>query len=125
MEVVLLARITLNRIGSAGAGGGFSSHRQGKFSSEVPNAELSTLRDLVIEIAESNGEARGALTGLTYESGYSGVQTFNIQGPSTFYSTAYAECEITYALKANGRYFKLQTLDDRDVKHVVSSRQHA
>ncbi|MFA7894877.1 hypothetical protein [Pseudomonas putida] len=125
MEVVLLATITLNRIGSAGAGGGFSRHREAKFFSEVPNAELSVLRALVIEMAESNGEARGVLKGLTYESGYSGVQIFNIQGPGTLYSTAYAECEITYALKADGRYFKLQALDDRDAQPFVSTRQNA
>lgn len=123
MEVVLLAHITLNRIGSASTGGGFRSQRQMRFSAEVGDTDRSTLRALVIEIAEANGEVTGALESLSYEQGYGGEFVLNIQGPSTFYSTAYAECRIINALKANGRYFQLQAVDGRDVTPFVSTRQ--
>lgn len=52
MEVVLLAQITFNRIGSA-SGGGFQSQRQVKFSAELPDTDQSALREFVIEIAEA------------------------------------------------------------------------
>lgn len=123
MEVVLLAHITLNRIGSASAGGGFRSQRQVRFSAELKDTDRSALKALVIEIAEANGESAGALENLSYEQGYAGEFVLNIQGPSTFYGTAYAECRIIHALKANGRYFQLQAVDDRDVTPFVSARQ--
>lgn len=105
MEVVLLAHITFNRIGSA-SGGGFQSQRQVKFSAELPDTDQSALRELVIEIAEANGEAAGALRELRYERSYGGELVLNIQGPSTSYGTAYAQCRIIHALKAKGQYFK-------------------
>ena len=95
MEVVRLAHITFNRIGSASGGGGFRSQHQVKFSAEMKETDQSTLKQLVIAIAEANGEAAGALKNLNYERGYAGESIFNIQGPNTFYSTAYAECRIT------------------------------
>lgn len=92
MEVVLLAHITFNRIGSASGGGGFQSQRQIRFSAEVASTDQKVIRELVIEIAEANGEAMGALDGLRYERGYGGELVLNIQGLSTSYSTAYAQC---------------------------------
>ncbi|WP_282383500.1 MULTISPECIES: hypothetical protein [unclassified Pseudomonas] len=123
MEVVLLAHITFNRLGSASGGGGFSSQRQVRFSAEVTSTDQKVMRELVIEIAEANGEAMGALKGLRYEGGYGEELVLNIQGPSTSYSTAYAQCRIIHALKTNGQYFRLQVVDDREVKPFVSSRQ--
>jgi len=123
MEVVLLAHITFNRIGSASGGGGFNSQRQVRFSVEVTSTDQKVIRELVIEIAEANGEAMGALNGLRYEQNYGEKLVLNIQGPSTLYSTAYAQCCIIHALKANGQYFELQVVDDREVKPFVSSRQ--
>ncbi|WP_426108847.1 hypothetical protein [Pseudomonas sp. TWR1-1-4] len=123
MEVVLLAYITFNRMGSASGGGGFSSQRQVRFSAEVTSTDQKVIRELVIEIAEANGEAMGALKGLRYEGGYGEELVLNIQGPSTSYSTAYAQCRIIHALKTNGQYFRLQEVDDREVKPFVSSRQ--
>lgn len=123
MEVVLLAHITFNRIGSASGGGGFQSQRQVKFSAEVGGTDQEIIRELVIEIAEANGETVGALEGLRYERGCGGELVLNIQGPSTSYSSAYAQCRIIHALKANGQYFELQVVDDREVKPFVSSRQ--
>lgn len=122
MEIVLLAQITLNRIGSAGSGGGFSSQRAAKFQAEVADSDPTTLRSLVIEIAENNGEALGVLEGLQIERGYGGATIFNIQGRNTFYSTAYAECQVIHALKANGRYFELQTVDDKGATPFTPSR---
>lgn len=57
MEVVLLAHITFNRIGSASGGGGFLNQRQIRFSAEVTSDDQEVVRELVIEIAEANGEA--------------------------------------------------------------------
>ncbi|MCE4052873.1 hypothetical protein [Pseudomonas sp. Au-Pse12] len=123
MEVVRLAHITFNRIGSASGGGGFRSQRQVKFSAEMTEADQSTLRQLVIAIAEANGEAAGALENLNYERSYAGKFVFNIQGSNTFYSTAYAECHIIHALKANGCYFKLEAIDDRDITPFAFSEK--
>lgn len=77
----------------------------------------------MIEIAEANGEAAGALRELRYERSYGGELVLNIQGPSTSYRTAYAQCRIIHALKAKGQYFKLQAVEDRDVTPYVSSRR--
>ena len=121
MEVVMLAHITFNRIGSASGGGGFSSQRQVRFSAEVADTDQAALRELVIEIAEANGEAVGALEDLKYDRGYAGGFVLNIQGPSTSYSSAYAEYRIIHALKANGCYFELKALDDRNFTPFVSS----
>ncbi|MNJ15415.1 MULTISPECIES: hypothetical protein [Pseudomonas] len=123
MEVVLLAHITFNRIGSASGGGGFQRQRQVRFSAEIADTDQSALRELVIEIAEAHGEAAGALKDLRYERSYAGEFVLNIQGPSTSYGTAYAECRVIHALKANGQYFQLQAIDDNDVTPYVSSRQ--
>lgn len=90
MEVVLLANITFNRLGSTSGGGGFSSQRQVRFSAEVTSTDQKVMRELVIEIAEANAEAMGALKGLRYEGGYGEELVLNIQSPSTSYSTAYA-----------------------------------
>ena len=69
MEVVLLAHITLNRIGSASFGGGFSGSqcRTRKFSAELAEKDRDKLRNLVIEIAEQHGETPGNLEGLQLE----------------------------------------------------------
>lgn len=123
MEVVLLAHITFNRIGSASSDGGVQSQHQVRFSAEVADSEQSSLRELVIEIAEANGEAAGALKDLRYERSYGGELVLNIQGSRISYSTVYAQCRVIHALKANGRYFELQAVDDRGVKPFVSSRQ--
>ncbi|MDI9781005.1 hypothetical protein QM325_24995 [Pseudomonas putida] len=123
MEVVLLAHITFNRLGSASREGGFQSQRQARFPAEVADTDQSTLRNLIIEIAEANGETAGALKDLRYVSSYGGELVLNIQGPSTSYSTAYVQCRIIHALKANGQYFVLQAVDDRDVRPFVSCRQ--
>lgn len=85
MEVVLLAHITFNRIGSASGRGGFQSQRQVRFSAEVADTDQSALRELVIEIAEANGEAAEALKDLRYERGYGGeiVLTSKARAPHT------------------------------------------
>lgn len=118
MEVVLLAHITLNRIGSASSGGGFSSgnHRQRKFSVEVADRDRASLRNLIIEIAEGHGEAPGALDNLSLEhEHFRGEEfIFNIHGRNTFYGTPYAHCCLQPALKANGQYYKLQAIDAQE-----------
>lgn len=122
MEIVLLAHISLNRIGSAGTGWPAKTQHQ-EFSAEVANRDQSTLRNLVIEIAEANGEAIGALEHLRFEQGYADSMIFNIQSPNVSYSTPYAECKVIAALKANGQYFQLEAVDQRGVKTFTSTRQ--
>lgn len=123
MEVVLLALISLNRIGSAGGAGWYAKTRHQMFSAEVANSDHSTLRNLVIEIAEANGEAIGSLEDMRFEHGYSGSVVFDIQGPSVSYSTPYAECKVIHALKANGQYFQLEAVDQRGVTPFTSTCQ--
>lgn len=123
MEVVLLAHLNLNRIGSAGGNGWYAKQRTQMFCIEVASANRSTLRDLVIEIAEANGEAVGALESIKFEQGYSGSVIFDIQGPNVSYSTPYAECKVIHALKANGKYFMLEEVDQRGVTPFTSTRQ--
>ncbi|RII76795.1 hypothetical protein [Pseudomonas monteilii] len=122
MEIVQLAHISLNRIGSAGTGWYAKTGHQ-MFSAEVANSDQSTLRSLVIEIAEANGEAIGALANLRFEQGYSGSMIFDIQGLNVSYSTPYAECKVIAALKANGQYYQLEAVDQRGVKPFTSTRQ--
>lgn len=127
MEVVLLVHITLNRIGSASSEGGFGSghHRQRKFSVEIANRDRTTLRNLVIEIAESHGEAPGALDDLSLEhEHFRGEEfIFNIHGRNTFYGTPYAHCQLQPALKANGQYYQLQAIDGQEfVPYLPTSK---
>lgn len=118
MEVVILAHIILNRIGSASSGGGFNNgnYRQRKFSVEVTDRDRTALRNLVIEIAEGHGESPGALDNLLLEhEHFRGEEfVFNIHGRNTFYGTPYAHCQLQPALKANGQYYQLQAIDTRE-----------
>lgn len=117
MEVLLLAQITLNRIGSASSGGSFGSghHKQGKFSVEVTDRDRATLRNLVVEIAEGHGETPGSLDNLVLEhEHFRGEEfIFNIHGRNTFYGTPYAHCQLQPALKADGQYYQLQEIDSQ------------
>lgn len=109
MELVTLAHIKLNRIGSASASGfGFRNRRDQTFITEVADAEVETLQQTEIKIAEANGESTGALHSLWEERGVGhpkGLVVFNIHGPSTEYSWPYAECQALPALKIDNRYF--------------------
>jgi len=112
MEIVTLAQVALHRIGSA-QGGGFSAHRSIAITKEVIDSAPETLRELIISIAEENGESREALSGLILEQRWGAAQNnfvFNIQGPSTSYSKSYSECTTFTALKAGTRYFKLEEI---------------
>lgn len=116
MELVTLAHITLNRIGSANASGsGFGGHRVRKFTTEVVDSAIATLKQVVIEIAEANGELSGALHNLSEERyGYpAGQVVFNVQGISTHYSAPYAVCQVTPALKIDNRYFQLEEIETK------------
>jgi len=114
MELVTLAHITLNRIGSANASG-FGGHRERKFVTEVIDSTIATLQQIVVEIAEANGELSGALHNLREErNGYpAGLVVFNVQGISTQYSTPYAVCQAFPALKIAGRYFQLEEVETK------------
>ncbi|WP_150305237.1 hypothetical protein [Pseudomonas saliphila] len=118
MEIVTLIEISLNRIGTAqGAGGAFSASKSRVVFSEAEDAEIETVRDIVIKAAEENGET-GVLDDLKHEHSYgAGTVVFNIQGANVFYSQVYAECEVFPALKSGGRYFRLQEIKPH---HAIS-----
>jgi hypothetical protein len=127
MELVTLAHIKLNRIGSASASGfGFGNRREQTFIAEVADAEVKTLRQTMIEIAEANGESAGALHSLWQERGVGhppGMVIFNIHGPSTEYSLPYAECQAFPALKIGSRYFHLEEVDTKGSTFFRSDAQ--
>ncbi|WP_339421336.1 hypothetical protein [Pseudomonas sp. RL_105y_Pfl1_103] len=87
MELVTVACIALNRIGSANSAGfGFRRHRRQQFSTEVIDDDLDTLRQKVIEVTEANGEREGALHNLTRAQNLGfppGQIVFDVQGIST------------------------------------------
>ncbi|HCE6609140.1 TPA: hypothetical protein NHO43_004831 [Pseudomonas aeruginosa] len=109
MEIVTLVQISLNRIGTAsGVGGGFRPTLSRVVFAEAKDAEIQTLRDVVIKAAGENGEA-GALDDLKHRPSYGpGGIVFDIQGGNVSYSQAYANCEAFPALKSGDRYFRLE-----------------
>lgn len=117
MELVTLAHITLNRIGSANSTGfGFGGQRERKFTAEIPDSTIATLQQIVVEIAEANGELSGALHNLCQERNFGyppGLVVFNVQGISTQYSTPYAVCQALPALKIDNRYFQLEEVETK------------
>lgn len=105
MEVVDLVRITLGRIGTASG----MSNEVGLIRErtvEVQSLEVAALRQLVICVAQEQGET-GLLDDLRHIQGSGLGITFDIQAGNTTYSTPYAVCEPFPALKAKGRYFRL------------------
>ncbi len=70
MKIVTVVHVHLNRIGSTR--GGVGSHKRMTTYAEASDAEIETLRDLLISIAEQNGEAPRSLNDLRHErqSGY-------------------------------------------------------
>jgi hypothetical protein len=123
MELVTLAHVAFNRIGSA-TQHGMVRHKQEEHVGEVANEEAQTLREYVIGIAEKLGELPGSLHRMTQAKGWdhshqTQVWEFNIQGPSTHYGEVYATCYAHPALKIGGRYFKLEEVTfDRMVRHL-------
>jgi len=115
MELVTLAHVTLNRIGSASTAG-MANHKEVYFVREVLDGSPETLRELVITIAEEHGEASGSLRTMWQESTWNypqqpGAIVFNIQGRNVFYGTPYAICYAHPALKIGKRYFKLDEVE--------------
>ena len=114
MEIVTLAHVQLNRPGSASRHG-FAGGRQPVAKIvEVRDEALETLRELVVSYAEEHGEQRASLMamqqvhGAHYVPNFPRAIVFDVQGPSTQYSDPYAVCLAYPALKAGGRYFKLE-----------------
>ena len=111
MELVTLAHVTLNRVGSASSHG-FVSQRQVSKVAEVRDGNPDTLMELVKNIAAEHGEARERLHAMRredrlYDTGQKGVIAFDVQGPNTQYSSAYALCRAHPALKIGVKYFEL------------------
>ncbi|MFJ4394558.1 hypothetical protein ACIPZG_05615 [Pseudomonas sp. NPDC089395] len=124
MELVTVACIALNRIGSANAAGfGYARHRRQQFFTEVADGDVDTLRQKVIEVAEANGEQEGTLHNLEHAQNLGfppGQIVFDVQGLTTQYSEPYAACVVFPALKAAGRFFKLEEVAERGMALYVS-----
>ncbi|NVZ70752.1 hypothetical protein [Pseudomonas costantinii] len=107
MELVTVACIALNRIGSANSAGfGFGRHRKQQFFTEVIDDDVDTLRQKVIEVAEANGEREGALHNLTRAQNLGfppGQIVFDVQGISTQYSAPYAADDPSYFFELSTR----------------------
>lgn len=74
MEIVTIAHVALHRLGSA-QGGGYGGHKSIAITKEVIDDDPETLRELIISIAEENGESREALSGLILERGWGTTQS--------------------------------------------------
>lgn len=111
MEIVTLAHVSLNRIGSASRAG-FVAHLEIKVVKEVVDGSAESLAALVSAIAVEHGEQLESMHNFQHsksltQDGLHEVNIFDVQGPSTFYSSPYAECWTHPALKVGSRYFKL------------------
>ena len=113
MEIVTLAHVTLNRVGSA-THRGIVSHKEASATRQVPDSSLESLVELVKSFAAENGEARDKLTALAPPrdrwrfSPPKDTMVFDVEMPNVQYSTPYATCSYFTALKAEDRYFKLE-----------------
>lgn len=127
MEVVTLVHVTLNRIGTAsesrGSRTGASCQR--KFSAEITDAAPAALRDLIIEIAEANGESEGSLEKLTLSRQNTARSEFifDIQVGNTYYGAPYCVCLVQTALKANGQHFELRAIDGQGFAPYTANAQ--
>ena len=112
MELVTLAQIDLNRIGTAS----FSSRKNLSKIMEIADGQTETLKQAVMALAAENGESTDRLQLLhlvnarTYGS-VAGCIAFDIQDPMTQYSDVYSNCLAYPALKIGERYFKLQEIE--------------
>lgn len=113
MQIVTLVHISLNRIGSIGSRG-FSSHRQAQTLREIKDEETETIREAVVKFAVEQGEQEVKLSQLARANEFfrrnEQIMAFDVQQLQVSYSTHYAECQVIPALKANGRYFKLDEI---------------
>ncbi len=110
MELVTLAEIVLNRVGSATGG---SPTKEVRRTIEVQDEQPQTIKDAVVTLAEAYGELRGGLKAMWQEGSWNhasqpGEIVFNIHGANTTYGYPYASCLAYPALKVGDRYFKLQ-----------------
>jgi hypothetical protein len=114
MEIVTLAHVQLNRPGSASRRGFVGGRQPVAKIVEVRDGAVDTLRELVEAYAEERGEQRASLRAIQqvhwayHVPNNPGAIVFNVQGPSTQYGDPYAVCLAYPALKAGGRYFKLE-----------------
>jgi hypothetical protein len=120
VDLVTLAEVELYRPQSA-LGGSFaarSDQRNGIFV--VADEEVDTLKEAVLNFAAQCGVDRAHLQGLQRVSGHQfsvdkGVITFDIYTRNVQYSTPYAACRASPALKVGARYFKLSEVSNVNV----------
>lgn len=112
MELVTLAQIDLNRIGTAR----FASRKTLSKIIEISDGQTETLKQAVIALAVENGESTDRLQLLNQVNAraygsVAGCIAFDIQEPMTQYSDVYSNCLVYPALKIGERYFKLQEIE--------------
>jgi hypothetical protein len=113
MELVTLAHVTFNRVGSA-SHPGMTLHNEIHRVREVRDEQEGTLGELVVDLAVELGETRESLNRMWQENAsmhyapQRGAIVFNIHGPNTQYGSPYAVCYAHPALKIDDRYFKLE-----------------
>ncbi len=110
MELVVVVRVTLHRIGSASATT-LVNEKEETFLEEIADESHSNLKELVKSIALSRGETKESLERLHEDRWYrtprpQGVVYFNVLLPKMQYNFPYATCEVHPTLKIGGRYFK-------------------
>ena len=116
MELVTLAHVTFNRVGSASRPG-VTLHNEVYRVSEVRDERVETLRELVVDLAVGLGESPDSLNRMWLETrpmdytSQQGAMVFNIHGLNTQYGSPYAICYAHPALKIDGRYFKLEEVE--------------
>lgn len=116
MELVTLAHVTFNRVGSASRPG-VALHNEIYRIREIRDGHVETLRELVLALAVELGESRDSLDPMWQENTsmhytpQRGAVVFNIHGPNVQYSSPYAICYAHPALKVDGRYFKLEEVE--------------
>ena len=118
MELVTLAHVTLNRVGTAGRHHTFP-HKEVQQTRTISDSEPATLRELVITVAGESGEAPDSQEYMRQHmrqvdawrhSAHAGEIVFDVQGISVQWSNPYAVCHAFPALKIGDRYFRLDEI---------------
>jgi len=114
MELVTLAHVTLNRIGTAGRNH-VAPYKEVDQIREVADPDIATLRALIISIAIEFGEQPESLENMRQVNAWRhgaqrGEIVFNVQGMNVQWSTPHAVCDAYPALKIGKKYFKLDEI---------------
>jgi hypothetical protein len=113
MELVTIVEIELCRPQSA-SHSGFSGSNPVSGIFVIANEDVASLKEAVLDFAEKCGVSRRQLQGLRQISNYQyspdNRVMFDIETRNVQYSTPYAMCRATPALKIGSRYFNLSEI---------------